>query len=115
MMQSPLYIQSNQEKSTDMNDLRVRVLLTMQVALLGMITLETCSVMVSFTAEKIEFRIRFNKPIGDDERERVSEIETELLADFGSMSVSGSAEDCSFPERIILNEGEILVFSRARE
>ena len=68
--------------------------------------------MVSFSASSIRFRVRFSGVLGEAEVERVSDIETELLAMLPAMEVSGLAETCEFPERIELLQGEVLVYGR---
>ncbi|WP_431286226.1 hypothetical protein [Roseateles chitinivorans] len=89
------------------------VLLGMQRALLGNITDDMCSVMVAFTAGSLTFRARFASSIQIEQVMRVSEIETELIADFPLWEIKGVAEECSFPEKIMLSNNETLVFSRA--
>lgn len=49
------------------------------VALLGNVTPEMCSVMVAFTDRRLSFRVRFACAIQEEQRMRVSEIETELM------------------------------------
>lgn len=87
--------------------------LLMQRALLGNITPEMSSVMVAFTERRLNFRVRFACVIQEEHRMRVSEIETELIADLPDVDVQGVAEPCEFPEKIQLMEGEVLVFGRA--
>lgn len=80
------------------SDRRVQVLLSMQMALLGMVTPRMASVLVSSSASSIRFRVRFSGVVGEAEVERVSEIETELLALLPEMEVAGLAQACVFPE-----------------
>lgn len=61
---------------------RCEVLLSLQRALLGEVTPNLRAVTVAFTGDSIHFEAFFDGPIGDEEREAMSLVETEVLADF---------------------------------
>ena len=93
--------------------IRAAVLVGMQRALLENITDDMCSIIVAFTAGTLQFRVRFASAIQIEQEMRISEIETELIADFPDWEIRGVAEECSFPKKITLLSNETLVFARA--
>jgi len=58
------------------------VLLSLQRALLGEVTPNLRVVTVTYDLESIHFDAFFDGPIGDEEREGMSLVETEVLAEF---------------------------------
>jgi hypothetical protein len=61
---------------------RCEVLLSLQRALLGEVAPNLRAVTVTYTGNAIHFDAFFDGPIGDAEREAMSLVETEVLADF---------------------------------
>lgn len=90
-------------------DLRTRVLLTMQVALLGMVTPSMRAVSVSWSESAVKFRVFFDRQV---DAEITSEIETEVMSHFPSHVVRGIAELISGQPREPV-PGEVVVFRRA--
>ena len=62
--------------------LRMPVLLSLQRALLGEVFPALVAVCVSWSERAIRIRWFVDPPISDDNRESVSSVETEVLADF---------------------------------
>jgi hypothetical protein len=96
-------------------ELRVRVLLTMQVALLGMVTARLRSVLVAWTSAEILIRILSDGEVSPDDLELTSEIESEVISHMPDHVVTCSAESCSLNHRIVPAVGEVCVFLRAPE
>ncbi len=95
-------------------DLRISGLLALQRALLGQITENMRAVMVSLGDKEIKFRVVFSGTPSSNDEERVSEIETEVIADFfEDISVTGTAEASNPGERLQYKENEVTVFHRA--
>lgn len=69
-------------------ELRRRVLLTFQVALLGMVTPSLRGVTVHWDERRILAHCLFDGPAGEEEREACSDIEAEILASFPGHEVS---------------------------
>lgn len=61
---------------------RSRVLLSLQRALLGAVGPALRAVTVTYTDSSIRFEAYFDGEIGADDREAMSEVETEVMADF---------------------------------
>lgn len=93
--------------------LRTRVLLTMQSALLGMVSKHMSAVVVSWTEEKINIRIAFDRVPTANDIELASEIETEVISHFPQHTVQCCAETSNPPMRIELSPNEALVFQRS--
>jgi len=74
------------------NELRWRVLLTFQVALLGMVPPSLRGVTVGWNDRRIVGRCFYDGPIGDREREECSDIEAEVMASFPEYDVEVVAE-----------------------
>ena len=68
-------------------ELRRRVLLTVQVALLGMVTPSLRGVTVHWDDRRILAHCFFDGPIGEEERETCSDIEAEVMASFPNHKV----------------------------
>lgn len=95
-------------------NLRISALLSLQSALLGEVTEKMRAVMVSLGEKEIKFRVVFSGNPSSDDEERVSIIETEVIADFyEEITVVGSAEGSTPQERIMYRENEIAVFRRS--
>lgn len=90
-------------------DLRTRVLLTMQVALLGMVKPSMRAVSVSWSESTVKFRVFFDQKVDE---EITSEIETEVMSHLPSQVVRGIAELTGGQPRG-REPGEVFVFRRA--
>jgi len=66
------------------SDMRVRVLLSVQRALLGHIGIAVRAIVCRRAKDKVHVRTVFDGEIKDDDAEAMSEAETEVLADFPS-------------------------------
>lgn len=94
-------------------ELRVRVLLTMQVALLGMVTANMRSVLVSWTETSVNVRIVFEGAVSPADSELVSEIESEVMSHLPDHAVICKTESGLPFEKVILSSDEVFVFQRA--
>ncbi|MDP9877264.1 hypothetical protein J2W25_000874 [Variovorax boronicumulans] len=94
-------------------ELRVRVLLTLQVALLGMVTANMRSVLVSWNKTEVHIRLVFNEVINDTDVEIASEIESEVISHLPGQIVRCEAETIPLDIKVMPREGEVLVFHRA--
>lgn len=94
-------------------ELRIRVLLTLQVALLGMVTANMRSVLVSWTDKDVRVRVVFDRAISSEDVELVSEIETEVISHLPDHTVHCQAEASSVSAKVQINANEVLVFQRA--
>lgn len=97
---------------TSATQMRVRVLMSIQRALLGMVTPSLRGVSVSWDEHRIGARFVYDA----DDRENVEfvqEIETQVLADFGEDVVTDFAVEVA-PESTApaLNESEVWVYLR---
>lgn len=94
------------------NDLRIAVLLTMQVALLGAVGPDVRKVLCRWNASEIRVRAVFDGPIREDDAEVMLEVETEMMASFPSHDVSLVCERHDAPQRIPIRDDERAVFAR---
>lgn len=78
-------------------ELRRRVLLTFQVALLGMVTPSLRGVTVHWN-DSILAHCLFDGPVGEEEREACSDIEAEVMASFPDHEVSVLPRRVDAPE-----------------
>ena len=95
-------------------ELRVRVLLTLQVALLGMVTASMRSVLVSWTESDVHIRLVFEGAVRPVDLELASEIESEVMSHLPSHVVRSRTETCLLSERVVPLPGEVMVFQRAQ-
>lgn len=79
-------------------ELRRRVLLTFQVALLGMVTPSLRGVTVRWDQRRILAHCLFDGPTGEEEREACSDIEAEVMASFPDCEVEVLARRLDAPE-----------------
>jgi len=79
-------------------ELRQRVLLVFQVALLGLVTPTLRGVTVGWDDRRIRARFFFDGPTGETEREACSDIEAEVLASFPGHEVEVTAERLDAPQ-----------------
>ena len=88
--------------NTENTDLQLRrdVLLTFQVALLGMVGPSLRGVTVSWADRKIVGRLLFDGEVGADERECASDVEAEIAASFPDHEIEVTAGRCDFPEPV---------------
>jgi hypothetical protein len=94
-------------------ELRVRVLLTTQVALLGMVTANMRSVLVSWTETSVNIRIVFEGAVSSADSEIASEIESEVMSHLPDHAVICKAEAGLPFEKTMLSADEVFVFQRA--
>ena len=94
-------------------ELRVRVLLSMQVALLGMVTANMRSVLVSWTETSVNIRIVFEGSVSSAENELASEIESEVMSHLPSHEVICRTESRLSLEKVTPSTEEVFVFQRA--
>jgi len=94
------------------NDLRVGVLLTMQVALLGAVGPDVRKVLCRWNASEIRVRAVFNGPIREDDAEVMLEVETEMMASFPNHDISLVCERHDAPQPVPMRDGERAVFAR---
>jgi hypothetical protein len=93
-------------------DLRIRVLTSVQRALLGVVTPNLRAVAVSFSRERVEARFIYDSP-GDDDVELMQEAETQVMADFDeSVSVAFRMELVTMPAPFAVAADEVLVYLR---
>ena len=97
----------------DAVELRRKVLLTLQVALLGMVTPGMRSVLVSWSESQIRARIIFDEEPTPDDIEDTSVIEAEVMASFPDHAVVFVAERCPVGKKVEHLNGEAFVFARA--
>jgi hypothetical protein len=94
-------------------DMRVRVLLSVQRALLGQIGTAVRAIMCRWTENEICVRVVLDGKIGDRDAEAISEAETEVIADFPSpVVVCSKLERCDYPALIKHETDEVAVFRR---
>ena len=97
-------------------DLRIRILLTLQVCLLGMVTRRMYSVAASWSNSDLNVYFVFDKNPSQEEREIVDSIKTELLSHLPEMEVSCAIEEFrSSSSSVRSTKNEVLVFQRAPE
>jgi hypothetical protein len=90
---------------------RVRVLLSMQRALLGAVTRPLRGVAVSWSGDRIVARFIYDEAPRD--QDPMLEAETEVLADFDQSVVTDfRAEVAPAPMSLPLNNGEVWVYRR---
>ncbi|HJS03780.1 MAG TPA: hypothetical protein VJ832_09895 [Variovorax sp.] len=99
---------------TNAVELRVRVLLTLQVALLGMVTANMRSVVVSWTDKDVRIRVVFDEKVAPGDAELASEIESEVISHLPHHTAFCEAEACVPSKGVEISAGEVLVFQRAR-
>jgi len=94
-------------------DLRARILLTLQSALIGEVTAGMQAVLVSWTEENISLRILFSSPPSLDEVETASRIETEMISHLPEFSIQIRIEEaCGKPTPTV---GETFAFLRSSD
>jgi len=81
-------------------DLRRDVLLTFQIALLGVVDKHLRGVTVSWDEGRIEGVLLYDGRVGDLEEETASDIEAEIMASFPGHEVSVSALRCDAPAKL---------------
>lgn len=95
------------------SDMRIRVLLSVQRALLGQIGIAVRAIVCRWAKDKIHVRTVFDSEINDDDAEAMSEEKTEVLADFPSqVEVCFKLERCDYPASIKHDIDEVAVFQR---
>lgn len=83
-----------------------RLKLSMQSALLGSITENMRNIAVDLTGNKITLYFFINGDITDDDKENISIIETEVIADFeDEFDIEAIIKRIDYPKPIILERG----------
>ena len=94
-------------------DMRVRVLLSLQRALVGHIGTAVRAIVCRWTKDEIHVRTVFDGEINDDDAEEIAEAETEVIADFPSqVAVFFKLERLDYPALIEHEIDEVAVFRR---
>ena len=94
-------------------DMRARVLLSLQRALVGHIGTAVRAIMCRWTEDEIHVRTVFDGEINDDDTEEIAEAETEVIADFPSqVAVFFKLERLDYPALIEHEIDEVAVFRR---
>jgi hypothetical protein len=96
-------------------DLRAKVLLSVQRALVGYVTTNIRFVACRWTSDAIEVRIIYNEAPASNDREDMSLVESEILADFPTMSVRIQCVESSAAPAALLLEGEVFVYGRRED
>ena len=94
------------------NDLRVSVLLAMQVALLGAVGPDVRKILCRWNASEIRARAVFDGPIREGDAEVMLEVETEMMASFPRHDISLVCERHDAPQPISRRDDEQAVFAR---
>ena len=94
------------------NDLRVSVLLGMQIALLGCIGCGVRKVLCRWNEHEIKARAIFDGEISEEDAEAILEAETEMMSSFPHHDVSLTCERCDAPQVIPREDHEYAVFAR---
>lgn len=94
-------------------ELRVRVLLTLQVSLLGAITSNMRAVLVSWDEKNVLVRIIFEGLVSSGDLELVSEVESEVLSHLPDHLITCKAELHPDHGPIESHKHEVFVFRRA--
>lgn len=94
------------------NELRVSVLLSMQIALLGCIGHGVRKILCQWNDKEIRARAIFDGEIREEDAEAMLEAETEIMANFPNHNVSITCERCDAPLTIPRADNEYSVFAR---
>lgn len=96
--------------------IRIRVLLSLQRALVGSVTKNMLAVYVSWTETDVHVRFFFENAVSPFESELVSIIETEMTADIPTHKINSSMESsCNIDELPKPFANEVIVFGRAKD
>jgi len=82
------------------DSLRVRVLMSLQVSLLGMVSPNIRGVTCSWGSESIKVIFVFDGAINDEDRESAGEVETELMSHFPEYKVTVDCIRSDVPESL---------------
>lgn len=94
------------------NELRVSMLLGMQLALLGCIGCGVRKVLCRWNEHEIKARAIFDGAIREEDAEAMLEAETEMMASFPHQDISLTCERCDAPQVIPQGNDEYSVFAR---
>lgn len=94
---------------------RRRVMLAIQVALLGMVTPNLRGVTAAWSSPTIRVRLLYDGPVGEEENECASDVEAELLAAFTDCSVHVFAERVDFPNSLEIMGLQAWAFRRKEQ
>jgi hypothetical protein len=93
---------------------RARILLSMQVALLGMVTPKMRAVLIGWHEPQMVFRVIFDSCLVTSEQaDLVNELETEMIAHFPGWEIQGLAVPLEQAHQVSASLNEVLVFRRA--
>lgn len=96
-------------------ELRIRVLLTMQTALLGVIRNNIRAVVCRWNFNHIQVRTVVDGEVSDADKELMDDVETEVISHFPDAEVSVKCVRLDMPERLALDTAEVYVFRRHEE
>lgn len=80
------------------NELRIKVLLSLQVALLGEITPNIRGITCGWSTSLIRIHCYFQGEINDDDKESMECVETEIIAGFTEHEVNLECKRLDLPE-----------------
>jgi hypothetical protein len=106
---------SSLEYAMDSTTMRIRVLLSIQRALLGQIGTAVRRIVCSWTETEIHVRVVVDGEIGEDDVEAMEEAKTEVIADFPNTAVFFKLERCDGPTRMQHERHEVAVFQRLEQ
>lgn len=99
----------------DKVELRIRILLATQTALLGAIDARVRAVTCRWDNRHIQLRVIIDGRISVIDRETMSMVETEIMSHFHAHEVNVECVRVDVPQRIELLPNEVLVFSRRED
>ncbi|NTI64195.1 hypothetical protein G6L85_22020 [Agrobacterium rhizogenes] len=97
---------------TEEAKLRIRVLLAVQVSLLGTVGPNLRAVTCSWSRSDIRVRAIFDLTIGNIDAECMSDVETEIMSHFPEHEVTVSCVQIKAPSMLNITSGEVFVFKR---
>ena len=93
-------------------ELRRDVLLTFQVAFLGMVLPTLRGVIVGWDSNRIYARCYYDGMVGDAEVEIASDVEAEIMASFPEHDVEVTVERCDVPKMLKYSTSEAWTYKR---
>lgn len=96
-------------------ELRIRVLLTMQAVLLGVIKKNIRAVVCRWDFDHIQVRIVVDGEVSDADKELMDDVETEVISHFPDAEVSVKCVRLDVPGRVVVDTAEVYVFRRHEE
>lgn len=86
------------------NDLRIRILLTLQNALLGEVSQSLRGVACSWNSQSINIYAIFDGTISDGDRESMGFVETEIISSCSEHQVNLECKQIDYPKSISLED-----------